>query len=668
MEPENNSEVANSDYLKLDLKLLLITIKRRLVFIALFALAAFTVSAVVAKVALKSSWTARCMLFRFPENTTVDKELPQARMPVSMNTVVETIRTRRNIEQVIKRLNLDISVGAFYQMTSVERDEQFEDKSIIYIAATDSDPAKAAAIANALADVFLADYMRLQNSSAQKIYDYYQTSAADIRAKIMALDKEIKDYLRQNNVISIKIQEASSFKRLSELEFKLLESRMLKDALNIRLEDMVPALKELKKEILLSYTVSASDELALEKLTSTLFELRQRFTDENPKVIKVQQEIDFLRKKLNSKKDSTPVPDKSTYGNNEIRRSMEAEQFKAQSDLKAVERNIAEYEATIATVKQSLTQLSAIDEKYVEMKSRRDVNQEMLRKIDAILTSAKIAIASSVCDIEIMERAVAPPGPNPSKRKLIALAGGVFGLLFALLLVVAIETMDFSVKSQFDFDNVFEIKMAGQVPDGDTMSPNALFSALNVILERIRRLTENVQNPVIVFGSDHANVGKTFIINHFVDTLTARGKKVLYIDTIEEVPDDIKDCVINKYLYEGKSDFDLRFNPINAHLSKAYFHLDEIACRHSVEERDLIWFFERLKDFDYVFWELFDFQKNVLLFAAIAEASDLAVLVAKFRRSNRFNFNNSIKFMKESGCENIVGVLNAVDKGYYEVN
>jgi len=56
------------------------------------------------------------------------------------------------------------------------------------------------------------------------------------------------------------------------------------------------------------------------------------------------------------------------------------------------------------------------------------------------------------------------------------------------------------------------------------------------------------------------------------------------------------------------------------------------------------------------------------LFTTIASVSDLLLMVTRFRYSNKENFQNIVDFLKENLDIEVTGVLNDIQKPYFQSN
>ena len=662
---EDNESVlggVDASLFKYDLQILLLAVWKRFYILLLVPLLTGLLTFGYLAVFQQKTWAARCLLFRHTNIERLQSDMPNLYKPVETKVITEMIRIRKNMREVITRLKLKMSLTSLYASTAIETQE--DNENIISVVASADTPREAAAIANMLADVFIEDYVENQNTSVHKIYKYYTESKINLSQKIKALEAQQEEYLKRFNVISISTETEGKFKLMNELELNLVKSKMQESALRTSIANLENNIKDMKEDVQLNYTVTSTDNSEMEVMQGALYKLRQRYTDDNPKVQKQMAEIDYLKEKLGKVKDEKRSPSTVTYGGNIVRQAIQEQQFKAQAELKGVTQNIGQLEGTITQLKGELNQLARMESDFFEIKRQLDLNRDLLKKIDGTVSMMKFALNTNVSDITILERAEPPSSPSVKKRRFIVFAGTLAGFLLALGGLLIMELMDFSVKSRFDIENVLKIKMLGSLPMINQVTLQSFYSAIQVVYKRIAEYGDKPSGvTLITFGDVEAKSGKTFFIKKCIDLFGPQEKKILYISTVDELSRNMTKFAVNDYIYKDEV-----INPNmpleNAH--RLYFVMDDYTYIAPADKAMIDKFVAKLNGhYDYIFWELFEFNKNEQLFATICQAADLSVLVTMFKRSNKFKLLKCVNFLKEHDCKKLGGILNNVEKSYF---
>ncbi len=648
---------------KYDIKVLFTTLRRRIIFLILLPLLTGSVAFFYVAYYKQKVWVSRCMLFRDPNPTRIEGQTLSQHDPLDTKVIIEMIRTRHNMREVISRLKLQSSINALYGQTEVQMAE--DNESMINIYAVSVNPHEAADIANTLAEVFVNEYIRMQNSSLQTTYDSYIRSRLDIQNKLHELENEQQKYLKSHNVISISTETEGKFNQLNELEIKMLQAKMQETALTIKIRNIKENLKTMDPEIRLSYEVSRTDDTELERKRTELYQLQQKFTNENPRIKKIKSEISYLEQRASSVKPMNRTPEKVTYGVSQVKTSMEEMLMRAETELNGIKENIAQYDVAIEKLKADLGYLSNVENEYLNISRNISLKRDMLLEINKIISTLEFNLKARVSDIVIMERAEPPMTPSVKRRRVTVVIGAAAGFFLALGLILMSELIDFTIKSRFDLDSILRIKVLGCLPNLNQVNLQIFYSAVQVIYKRIFEMTEDSENPALIsFGDVESQTGKSFFIKKCIDVFNPQEKRILYITTVEEISPNLRKYVINDYIYK---DEDIDPNLALENNNRLYFLLDDYTYIAPADKHMIRRFVNKYTDvYDFIFWELFSFSKNEQLFVTISEASALTAIVTRFRKSGKFSLLKCINSLREHDVRNISGILNCIDKKYFE--
>jgi polysaccharide biosynthesis transport protein len=657
------------DLFKVDLKVLFITFKRRLVFLLIIPILTFLACTLYLRYGVPKVWPAKCILFRQTNIEKLSEDLPNLYKPLNMTAVMEMIRSRQNVKEVINQLGLSMSINQFYRQTEVIKER--DNNNMINLVAYDSDKKKAVKIANTLAEVFLKNYLAMQNKTGNDIYGKYRTQYTESMADIEQLEKKLTKLMKERDVINVESETNSRFKQLSYYELELSRARMKLQALNVKQENLKKNIAGMPEKVEKEYVIAGTDDQRIEGMKLQLNNLRQRYTENNPKVRAYKAELDFIIEKVKREKNETKTPEKITYGINSIKSELKKQVLKNESEMKGTEANIKQYETEIKKVKSDLNALLKAEGSYVTIKRQLDMKRELIARISKVVSVLDLALNASICDIVIYEKAEKASLPVRQKKKLQLLGSIILGFAISFGVVMMLELADFNVKSTFDLKFILKLNPLGMLPQrNDTKDKNhQYFSAFQVVFKKLTELAEPVETPLITVSSVSDGTGKSFIIEEFDNLLNVLGKNVLYIKTIEGLPEEesearrISRAAVNSVVYmDDRLEITLPENSPD----RMYFILDESTFRIPLKKQMVRKFLNAAKGrFDYIFWETMRFDINEQLFGTLCSEADINLIVASFRRSNKFKLLSWVNFLRDERCRNICGVLNNVDMKYY---
>lgn len=240
------------------------------------------------------------------------------------------------------------------------------------------------------------------------------TASANDAKEVMDLANAVADVYVEENLLE-KTRQARSALHFIEEQLSKLEDR---------LRDREERLRKFGDEIKVRdiKLVLGSVEPIQKKLIDLEFELTtllQRYTDKHPRVTRLKKQIKGLELRL---KGQT-------------------------KDLKAQQKGFSEKEL-----------------EYARLAREVEVNKKLYTMFKEKLEEARITEAQTVGDVSIVDPAVMPTFPIGPKREMGMLIGGLMGLILGLALAFMVETLDTSISTIEDIENVVKLHVLGVVP------------------------------------------------------------------------------------------------------------------------------------------------------------------------------------------------------------
>jgi uncharacterized protein involved in exopolysaccharide biosynthesis len=660
----SEQEETGSSIPKVDLSIILTSLQNRKLIIISITLIASLVFFFLSKIIIKDKWEVRAIIINHPKNM-VQQTIPYLYQQMNANTIIETIKLRRNLVEVVKRLHLDMIPEQLHKKIRVYKERK---SNIFHLFIQDKDPKMAVDIANTLAWVFINSFAPIQNNSAQKIYKYYIEQKNKILKERIKLEKESEEFKKKKKLISIESETRLRFDKLKEVELSFVEIKMLITELQTKIEDNNKEITLLPDNVPLTQAVKSSYLRNIKEAKENLRRLQKKYTENNPKIKKLLEEIKNLEKQseLNLKKKKGPFkPDEVIYGINTLKQSLVLETIRMEAELKASIKKEINYNKQISEIMKELSYLSKTEKEYFSIKRRIDLNKEMLIKIETRIMDTKIAMESNINDFEILEPAVLPKYPLSSGRKVLIIFGGGFFFFLTIFILAIKEVLNFSVKSELDFRDNLNIELIGNIPDKDDVKDTLFYSAFQILYKTILNKINKDSFSFITIGSSHSKSGKTFIINEIVEFLTAEEKRILHIETVNNIDKIKSNSIINEFLYKVKDVPHPDKKIISDNYHKLYFFAENNLLKRVIRRENIKKFLELNSEYDFIIWEVCDFSFSIQLVLDIAVFSDLFLIIAEFKKTKLLPLKKAVNFLKKGGIKKIAGVLNRVEKKYF---
>ena len=576
-----------------------------------------------------------------------------------------SIRSENNMETVIKMLKLKKSVKELYNMTTASVDD---DGYIITIGATAKTSKLSADIANTLSAIFIESYLKMRISTLVTMKSKFTKTADELSEKVKEFEHQRDNLLTKHQIFSIEGDITNNYEELIELKNHYNSNIIAISEAKTKIASLENQLSKIEKEIRVSYQMPYANTENLDLKKQELNALKQKYTVDNPKVKNLEEEVkwleDFIHRTAKAKKN----PQKVTFGLNQLRQDVNLELVNTKASCASTENSLCIIKKEISRVKLEIENLIKLKKDYETIENQIKINMDVLNNLKTLISNYNILIKSGSSDIEILQPALAPIYPEPTKKKLIVIAIGILSFITTIVVILLLEFINFTTKSEIDITKFSKLNYIGMLPDLYQIKEKDYLLANQVILTKLLSLMKNDHCKVLAFGSVSDDCGKTFIIEKFIKYLHGENNKILYIDSINETQEDIQDSVINNCIYMNKSTDSLKYNNWNDMADKLYINLDRTTLEKPLDKAKLKSTLSKLSEgYDVIILELFNYKFNKQLFLSIAECAEDMIFIAQSRASNKFTLKACAKNLTTNNPEiKCYGLINKIDKHNYK--
>ncbi len=303
-------------------------------------------------------------------------------------------------------------LNRFLEQTSVRRQGS---TYIILVSFQSGDPAKAARIANAIAEAYLVDQLEAKFEATERVHSWLADRLATLRDEVTSAEQAVGAYNRENNLLTAG-GELLNEQSLSELNAQLIQARADIAERSARLEQarqlaVGGGRLDTVAETLGSETIRTLREQQAEVIRERA-DLSSRYGSRHPEIVKINNELRDLNAQIEG----------------EIRRiiqSLRNEVTVAEERARTMEAQLDEAKAESAQIKTAMVQLRQLER---EAQASRTLYESFLDRFKETTEQKSLLEA----DARIIARATAPldpVAPNKPMFMVVALAlSGVVGL------------------------------------------------------------------------------------------------------------------------------------------------------------------------------------------------------------------------------------------------
>jgi len=458
---------------------------------------------------------------------------------------LSSMRVSASVRQYIGLLNAQ-EVLSFVSTASYEPD-------LIRISVRHTLPEVAAALANAIAEAFVARLNREARAEASNERRFIETQLQAVRAELQRLDKQIAEVKQQLNMVDVSeetralvnsVRTYTSELLMAETELRVaMKAREQLQQLLAQEQPFVPMRKE--------NPVLAEMEKRLAELEAQRTQLLNRYLPTHPTIKRLEEQIAALRQEIARRQservievpDAAPNPRYAGLYQQILdaeRRRMELEERRKAlaSLLQQTYQQLRKFPEQQRRLGDLTRQLQVLEQAYMSLLSR--------------LQDAQIREAAKLGNATIADVAVVPNRPvGPDLIRLITLAV-LGGLGLGLGLTFLMEFMRTTVTSSEEIKHLLGVPVLSVVPEArigtEPDSIMRLMTSRRGAAEAIRTLRSNLRFLILRQSSDGKmqtflvtsavkGEGKSFISATLAIAFAQTGKRVVLIDADLRKPD-----------------------------------------------------------------------------------------------------------------------------------
>jgi tyrosine-protein kinase Etk/Wzc len=394
--------------------------------------------------------------------------------------------------------------------------------NVIGIKYRNNSPELAQAVVNTLVQVYLDRTVAFKSEEASRAVGFIEEQLKGVREDLDGAEKNLQEFKSTNKVVQLDAEAQNLIQQLADTEKQKTEVTLQKK----QLEFALTSLKESRKRNIAYTPAVMMDEPQVAGLATRLSDLEMQKrallaenTESHPSVKLVQGQIDEVIKKL-----------QATY---------EAGISSMAKQEANIGQNLARYEKQLIRLPESERGLARL---MRLSKVNADIYTFLLQKHE----ETRIAKASTISNINIVDPAILPDEPVAPKKTKNLLLGLLVGLMAGIGLAFFQEYLDDTIKDAEQAKRVLGLPLLAIIPfigrktkevkDGETATvsftdPKSLASeAFRGLRTSIHFSAINREKKALLVTSSFPEEGKSTIAANLAITFAQTGAKVLIID------------------------------------------------------------------------------------------------------------------------------------------
>ncbi len=366
------------------------------------------------------------------------------------------LRKTEPLDDVVQRMRKDVWLDIQGSSRGSSRDGTVA-FSITY---SGTDPKTVAAIANEIAQIYVVEDLRVRNRQAALAADFLHGELEDMKTKLETQEQAVKSF-KERYMGALPQQETANLSTLERLSAQLVLNN----------EKQVLARERL---IVLERHLAVSGETGaalgggtrLDVAKRELADLRKRFTERYPDVVRLRQEIAELELEAAMGNGDEPAPTDPAARFSAVERAggvraIDAELKVLKAEEKRLQKVIAEYEQRIESAPRREQEFQALQRDY---ETTQQVYQSLLKRYEEAKMAESLEQNQRGEQFRMLDPALVPESPVAPRRMRLLLIGIMLSIGMAAIVAAAAENLDPAIHSVEELRTLSTIPVLATIP------------------------------------------------------------------------------------------------------------------------------------------------------------------------------------------------------------
>lgn len=386
-----------------------------------------------------------------------------------VDTLAEIVKSRAVLSRAVRLLGVE-AAAAEEALDTLRRGlkvQRARNTDLILIQAEGPTPSSAAANTNAVGRAFLQWHLEARRSQARAGREFIEGRLSALSGELRAAEDALARYKVEGGQVSLSEQTTLVLEKLADFEAQRRAAEAERQGVEASLRRVRTALAQ-QAPTVAATVLQGEDPVAtqlrsdLAKLEVELVGLRKQFTDRHPQVIATRARIEEVKGRLRQQAAQTLLSRQITL--NPLHQDLAAQAIRLEVERQALQARETALSAAAAAYAGDLKRLPPKEVELARLTRNLKVAEETYLLLSGKLQEARIAEASIVGDLRIVDAAVPPATPVRPRVRLNTLFGALLGLMVGAGAAFLSESLDVTFKTAEEAARYLRLPLLAAVP------------------------------------------------------------------------------------------------------------------------------------------------------------------------------------------------------------
>ncbi|MBN2475167.1 MAG: hypothetical protein JXB62_11200 [Pirellulales bacterium] len=428
------------------------------------------------------------------ENATLDTTVSPGQEPVvalpmsrenEINSLVEVLRSRATVEKVVDALDPDAILGlppsSRESVSAPSRRERavlcvqqrlsvvpVRRSTIIDIICEGPSPQWAHAVVDKLIELYQAEHIRLSRPAGS--LEFFAQQTARLREELFSREAELRDLKSATGITSPDDQRKALVDRISLLQAELAEAAAGVPVSQAKLEQLHSQLNALPENQVASSTAGHGNQATdlmreeLYRLQLSREEAAAEYTDHHPVMQQIEQQLAAAQEIVDRQQ---PTRTQTTTITNPLYEDTRMSLLEEESTLVSLQAKATALQTQLADARGDLEVFNQDELRIVQVERDVELARANYRAYASSVERARVDHALAVqqmSNISVVQSATLESRPIRPQKALLLVCGLLSGLLGALGVALAADSLDRRFYTPEDVERGLDLSVLGSVP------------------------------------------------------------------------------------------------------------------------------------------------------------------------------------------------------------
>ena len=318
-----------------------------------------------------------------------------------------------------------------------------------------------------LVDSFLKRITDLSRTEQTATKFFLTERVKSAKTDLDKAETALQNYKSENKITSPTDRAKIFTDRIADIEKQAAANQVVLEAAQARLDAInhqlgTGAAASADNRVIQQYNAE------LAKLEATRISYLDKYTEKHPRMIEINDQIANLKEKIRT--EVSKVVALQAPSDNSVHQSLVANKYHSEGEIIVAQRKAEALQQIINKNNADLEKLPEVEKGYVKAARDAQVANDIYVMLAKRLEEAKVAEVMQPNNVQVVDVPTLPDEPIGPRKVRTIIISVLIGFLFSCGLIVCLEMMNRTIRTDEDVKNFLDLPVMGAIPDEESMS------------------------------------------------------------------------------------------------------------------------------------------------------------------------------------------------------